>query len=80
MAPTLQKYIFIKNVTKSTAAAALKNGNEVYANFKVGAQFVNLNAPTFEQMRLTSIGNKYVTTMTAQGKVLIELVESYELG
>ena len=67
-------------ITKSMAVKALKEGKAVYANFKAGTMLLNVNAPTWERMRVVSIGPKYVTTMTAGGKVAIENVASFDLG
>lgn len=62
------------------AVKALKQGQSVYANFKVGVKFNNINATPFERMRVVKIGPKYVTTMTANGQVNIDAVESFDLG
>jgi hypothetical protein len=67
-------------ISKAMAVKALKRGQSVYANFKTGAKFENINAPTWERMRVVIIGTKFVTTMTAGGKVNIDAVESFDLG
>lgn len=67
-------------ITKSMAIKALKTGQAVYANFHEDAVFNNVNAPVFERMRIVSIGPKYVTTMTANGKVDVSKVKSFDLG
>jgi predicted aspartyl protease len=70
----------MNTITKSMAVKALKAGQSVYVTFKPDTKFENINAPTFERMRVILIGRKFVRTMTANGQVKIENVQSFDLG
>jgi hypothetical protein len=70
----------MNTITKSMAVKALREGKAVYANFKAGTMLLNVNAPAWERMRIVSIGPKYITTMTAGGKIAVDNVISFDLG